>query len=409
MMIRLLTGFVSTKFISYFLGPQGIAVLENLRNFISTIESLCSLGFQNGTLKLIAEQQGNKIEVKKIVATSVLTLLCTTILLGLILLLTGSYWNVFIFSNAYDFKSVIFCIAIACPFYALNYILISILNGMQYFKKVVYINIFGHLISLLLTVVLIYYFGLIGALFSAVIAPIALNLFSFYMIQSSMNFLGMLRLEYVDKLHLKHLLSFTLMALFSGVLGPLVLMRIRSEVTEVINLDAAGIWSAMGRISSYYMLFLTSIIGLYFYPKIIHSKNVQQFGRVFKSYLMSIGPLFLLGLTLLYFLRTFVVRLLFSNAFTAVEDLFIWQLGTDLVKLFSLFLGYYLLANKKTVPFIIGELISYGSFYLLSVILLSNYNIAGVMMGQLLSNILYLIFVICVIFNDIRVYKNIES
>jgi PST family polysaccharide transporter len=46
-LVRIITGFISSKAIAYFVGPSGMALMGNLRNFTSTIENIGILGLQN--------------------------------------------------------------------------------------------------------------------------------------------------------------------------------------------------------------------------------------------------------------------------------------------------------------------------------------------------------------------------
>ena len=47
--IKFLVGFVLTKLFAFFLGPSGLGVLGNLKNFNQLLASLGSLGMQRGT------------------------------------------------------------------------------------------------------------------------------------------------------------------------------------------------------------------------------------------------------------------------------------------------------------------------------------------------------------------------
>ena len=56
-LVRLITGFLSSKVIAYFVGPSGMALMGNLRSFTSLLESVGTLGIQNGVLQNVAKNR----------------------------------------------------------------------------------------------------------------------------------------------------------------------------------------------------------------------------------------------------------------------------------------------------------------------------------------------------------------
>jgi PST family polysaccharide transporter len=142
------------------------------------------------------------------------------------------------------------------------------------------------------------------------------------------------------------------------------------------------------------MLFVTTILTVYFLPKLAVAKNNLETKRVFWSYFKSILPVFIIVLAVLYFLRFFIVNLLFTNAFLPVATLFFWQLAGDVLKVASLILGYQFFAKKLTLAFIISELFSLLVLYFLSVYLVNLFGIQGVVMAQAFDNFIYLLVLV---------------
>jgi PST family polysaccharide transporter len=108
-------------------------------------------------------------------------------------------------------------------------------------------------------------------------------------------------------------------------------------------------------------------------------------------------PVFIIGLTVIYFLRVFIVSLLFTNAFLPVTTLFFWQLLGDVLKVASLILGYQFFAKKLTAAFIISELFSLIVLYFSSLYFINEFGIQGIVMAQAFDNFIYLL-VLCVYF-----------
>lgn len=184
------------------------------------------------------------------------------------------------------------------------------------------------------------------------------------------------------------------MALVSSVLGPLVFLAIRKNVIEIVGLEQAGFWETITRISTYYMLFVTTILSVYFLPKLAVAKNNLETKKVFWSFYQTILPVFIVGLVIVYFLRFFIVNLLFTNAFLPVTTLFFWQLAGDVLKVASLILGYQFFAKKLTVAFIISELFSLAVLYFSSFYFINEFGIQGIVMAQAFDNFVYLLLLI---------------
>ena len=71
----------------------------------------------------------------------------------------------------------------------------------------------------------------------------------------------------------KDLAEYSLMALFSSIIGSYVYLSIRNNVIENLSFEKAGYWEAITRISGYYFLFLTTILTVFFLPKLSKSKK----------------------------------------------------------------------------------------------------------------------------------------
>ena len=50
-------GLITSKILALFVGPTGMALVGNLRNFLASVETISTLGFQNGIVKYIAENR----------------------------------------------------------------------------------------------------------------------------------------------------------------------------------------------------------------------------------------------------------------------------------------------------------------------------------------------------------------
>ncbi|HSD14559.1 MAG TPA: O-antigen translocase [Flavobacterium sp.] len=390
-LIKIAIGLVTSKVIAIFVGPGGMALVGNLRNFISTVETISVLGFQNGTVKYVAENERDEAGLKKIISTVFITLFGLAIVVSICLFFLSSYLNSIIFGSDNDYGFVFKALAISLPWYVTNFIFVAIINGLGKFSKVIYISIFGNIISLIISVALIWQMDTVGALLAVVISPSVLFFVSYYYINSEIQFFKYLSLKWFDSSIIRNLSSYTLMALTSGVLGPIVFLAIRNNVITNLGTEQAGYWEAISRISTYYMMFITTLLSIYFLPRLTLAKNSKETGVIFLSYFKNVLPPFLIVLIVLYSLRSLVIQILFTSDFKPIEELFFWQLIGDFLKATSLIFGYQLLAHKMTKFFIVTEIISLSTLYFSSLCLVKQFGIEGVVMAHAFSYFIYFI------------------
>ncbi len=390
-LIKIGIGLITSKLLAVFVGPSGMALVGNFRNFVGSLESISTLGFQTGIVKYVAESKEDKSQLQKIVSTVFVSLLFVAIVLSGILYFFASYWNLKIFGKNYNFQLVFKVAALAIPWYAISIFLISVLNGLGHFKKVILSTILGNILGLLVSLVLILNYKTFGAIVAIVITPALLFFINFYFINKEISFFNVIGFRFFDSKIIKKLSSYSLMVLVSAVLGPLVSIAIRNHVIQRIGIEEAGFWETMTRISSYYMMFSSTILTVYFFPKLAEAKNTLETRKVFSTYFKTILPLFFIGLTAVYFLRYFIIELLFTRAFLPVTNLFFWQLVGDFLRVTFLILGFQFFAKKLTLAFIISEIASLTILYFASKYLITIFGLQGVVIAQAFNNLVYLI------------------
>ena len=388
-LIKICIGFVTSKVIAIFVGPSGMALVGNLRNFLTSTEAFATLGFENGVVKYVAEHKKEEQKLQQTLSTIFISVLSISVALCFILFFFSSYFNAYIFGAAFQYAFVFKALAIVLPFYIGNIFLIATINGLGEYKKVICINIIGSCIGLLVTVLLIWYLQTEGALLSIIVTPSLLFLVSFLSINKEIKLLKTIHFKFYNLSFLKNLSSYSLMALVSAVFGPMVLLAIRKNIILNLGIEQAGFWEAISRISSYSFLFISSLIGIYFLPKLSVAKDNQETKSLFREYYKGVLPLFMVIMVVIYLSRDFIIQILFTKAFLPVSKLFFWQLIGDVFKAASVILGYQFYAKKLTKAFIIFELVSLSILYFSSIYFISIFNIEGVVMGYAVTYFIY--------------------
>ena len=164
--VKMLTGLISVKVVASIIGPSGVALVGQLNNFATIAMSLASGGINNGITKYVAEYKEDKERIKDCLSTALQITAVCSLLVGTFLILFNSYLSkVILLSPDYNYVFIIFGFTILL--YALNLMLISILNGFKEFKRYVRINIANSVIGLIFTLSFVSVLRLPGALISA--------------------------------------------------------------------------------------------------------------------------------------------------------------------------------------------------------------------------------------------------
>ena len=394
---KILAGFLTTKFIAYHIGPEGLALIGNLRSFLSSIQSFGTVGIYNGLVKYIKKYRSDITELGKTISTGYYVGFIATAFIAMMSYFNAELINDYLFSDQYDYVYIVKIMALALPFYSLNLFSYSIMNGFEKYKFLMIINIIGQIMSLAVSLLLIWQNNIDGALIAVVIAPSLMFLITLVGIVGRPNFLKAIKVSLIDYEKVKKFLPFSIMALVSGIIFPLVIIAIRNYIISAEGLEGAGFWEAMNRISTYYLLFVNSIMALYFLPRFSEIKSKKEFRREVFDFYKTIIPILLMGMLVIYLLRQYIVALFLTSEFEPVEDLFIWQLLGDFVKVLSVVIAYQFIAKKMFWHFIVTEAFLLLMTYFTSVYLIDIYGIKGANMGHMVSYILYFFLVILIL------------
>lgn len=399
-MIRMITGLISTSVVAKILGPSGVALLGNLRNFITSLETISVLGFNNGIVKYVAQHNKSEEELKKIISTVFWTLLGASFLVAVLLFSFAKYWNTVVFGSEFDFSIVFRVTALTIPLFALNIFLIAIINGLSEFKKVIYINIAGNLLGFGFTIFMVLQYGINGALLAMAFVPAILFVVSWFWISKSLDLKRYVKKGLYDFSVIRNLSEYSLMGFVSAFCLPIVHLKIRMNAIDTLGIDNAGNWEAMNRLSAFYMIFVSTLLTVYFFPKLSQSQSEKETRVVFFDYYKSVIPMFVIGGLVLYFLRDIFITLIYSKQFLVLSDLFLWQLTGDFFKVCSLILGYQFFAKKLTIAFLSTEIFSIAVLYFSSGLLMKTYGTQGLVMAHTVTYLIYFL-VLLVMFRKI--------
>ena len=383
---------VSQKLIAIYLGPDGIALVGNLRNALALFGLGSIVGVDQGVIKYQSEYDINTEKLKKLYATSLAYSLVGSLLVGLILFFGATFWSHFIL-NTPDYNYLFIILAFTIPFTALYNLCFALVNGKSNYKKAILLSLSSSSIITLLIIVFTINSGLSGALLAIILTPISQIIVLLLFAKNEVSLILKFK-PYFFKVFRSKLTIFSLMALVTVVFNNIIEIQLRNHLIEKLSKEDAGYWSSILNISNYYLLFLAGIYSVYILPKYAKIKTLSSFIIEVKQIYKVVIPVFSILLISIYFLRGTIISLLYTESFTDMQVLFKWQLIGDLVKIIAVILAYQFVAQKLWITFIITEVISFSAWYMFSIYFIDKMGVEGIVFAHFLRYILYLVIVV---------------
>ena len=401
---KLISSFVVSKVSAIYLGPSGYALVGNFRNIFQIVLGVSANGFESGTIKHIAENRDDKSYYSKTVSSIISFSFILSLFMG-ILLLTFACELSEITLKTYNYSYVFRYLAFLLPLISINFIILYIINGLQKIKTYTKFIVLVSVINALLTFLLIYYYRLEGA-FLATILVSAVTLILSLLIKDVRSILSNITLntKTVSLSIIKSMSVYVAMATYSTILISITYFLIRNQIISNYGENTAGYWEAMNKISTFYMVFFTSVFTLYLLPKLSVNKSVVGYRSIMSSYFKRLIPLALIIFLIFFLLRKFVVKLFLSEEFEIIEQYFLLQFVGDFIKIVGFSLACQFHAKKMVKFYFISDAVIYLSFYLLSLYFLNQFEIKGVFYANILSCVLYFLAVSFFIFTKNNKY-----
>lgn len=198
--------------------------------------------------------------------------------------------------------------------------------------------------------------------------------------------------------NLRYLLRYSLVGLVSSLCLPIAQIIARNFITNHNGLFESGIWQGLTRFSEVYLVLVSSVLSVYVLPKISPAKNRKQIKECILPLIMLLIPLIGIGVVFIYYLKEYVVVVLFSREFLPMQELFIYQLPGDIFKIFAWVLTFSLLGLGKTKTLICLELAYFCTYLALIYFTVPVYGLKGAVVAYSASYLLYLFLTIVVFF-----------
>ena len=148
-----------TKLFALFLGPSGIAVLGNMKSVMQILISSSSFGMQQGIIRFTSEFKEQRVAFQKLLGTAHIAYGLIALFIAVVLFSFSDYFAAAILQdNKYAWLFQI--LAIIVPFQGFHMLYFSILQGLDNYKKVVWVELIMIFCNLIFVSLSTFKFGL---------------------------------------------------------------------------------------------------------------------------------------------------------------------------------------------------------------------------------------------------------
>lgn len=386
--VKMLTLLGLNKILALYVGPSGYAVVGQLQNAIQMITTFSSGAVNAGVIRYTAEFHGDEARQRTVWRTAATISFFGAVGASLVIALLSenlAFW----FVKDAEYSDVFLWFSGGLSFFVFNSFLLAVINGKKEIPTYVTANIAGSVFSLIIVSVMTVLYGLMGALISLAIY----QSLSFFVTLFLCTRLSWFKFGYfvgrVDKDVARSLFKYTLMALSSAICVPVSHMIVRERLGTTLGWESAGYWEAMWRLSTAYLMLITTTLSVYYLPRIAEIKSNIELRREILSGYKVILPAAALCTFLMYVFRNTIINVLFTPEFSPVADLFAFQMVGDLFKIAAWVLAYTLTARAFVGLYIFSE-IAYSVFFIVAVfIFTSKYGLEGASIAHALAYLGY--------------------
>lgn len=386
--IKMLTLLGINKVLAVYVGPAGYAAIGQLQNAMQMITTFASGAINTGVTKYTAEYYDDETQQRVVWRTAGTIALAGSLIasiiiaifnkpLALLFLKDSSYGGVFLWFSG------------TLVLFTFNTLLLAILNGKKEITRYVAANISGSIFALVVTSILSIKLGLYGALIALAIYQSISFFITLLICYSAPWFSPRHLIGGIDKQSAINLSKYTVMALTSAACVPLSHILVRDHLGSTFGWEVAGYWEAMWRLSSAYLMLVTTTLGVYYLPRLSELQLSTEIKKEIINGYKIILPLAVISGLAIYLLRDFIIVTLFSNEFVPMRKLFAGQILGDTLKIGSWILGYLMLSKAMVKIFLITEVLFCLSFYLLTVLLTKLGGYEGVVWAHALNYFIY--------------------
>lgn len=374
--VSFISGFIVTKVVAVKIGPAGMSYVGQYQNTIAILAMLATLAVTSGVVKYLAQHRQQDLERQRVISTALAIILVSSFTVSLFVFLAKDFLSRQAFKDE-TFADVFFLYGFFICIIAVNTLISAVYNGLKEIRYLTTVNIITSITGICFTVLFAYKLGVKGVLIANNFTALVVFAANVIILRKNKFFNFKPSLASWNNSTAKLLFGFTVIGIVSGLVMPTSQILIRSRIITSFSADEAGWWQAVTRISDYYLAFVTTVLSIYYLPRlseIVEKAQLKQ--EIIKGY-KTILPIVAAMALVIWLCRVWVVHILFSKEFLPMIPLFTFQLLGDFFKIGSWLLGFILIAKADVKLVIITEILFAASLVLLSYFFMGKFGIIG--------------------------------
>lgn len=384
---KLSSQFIAAKIIALFAGAAAFGIIGQFQSFVSLVQIVAGGIVSRGVTKYTSEYHDQPSIITSIVQTASKFVFLMSLLAGCLIASLSGLISQRIFQDQ-QYGWIIAVFGVTLFGFTLNQILLSVFNGLNQMRSYAALSIIGAIFSVILIGSLSYFFKVKGALLGIVSSQLCLFATNYFFIKSPAVNIKFFTAS-IDSIWLKKLLKFSIMAIISALVMPLIQMIIRSYVATHSSWVEVGYWQGVVKISDAYLMIITIIISTYALPKYSRINDKLALKKEVFSIIRKLLPVAVVFATCIYFFRHKIILLLFSTEFLPMQKLFLFQLLGDIVKIMSWVMANVLVAKAKVKMYAIFEVLFSTLYLVLSINFFKYFSLQGLSIAFFLNYVVY--------------------
>lgn len=353
-----------------------------------------AVGVPMGLIKYVSiwEKEGKWDEIRLIVGQLNTILLIMGVIAFLLNFFFARDISFFLFGND-SYYFLIILVSISIPFSLVNPIFEAILKGLKKFGHFVKISIFITIITLIISVLFVYYLHVEGAVISALIAVIIVTLvYAIYFHKTNLlKFSQLVSFNFGYSDNFKKIIKLGLASLIIGFADQLSQLLVRSDIIKILGIDANGLYQSIYSISQNYFSILFMSLGVYLLPILSEMRDKDLVNSEINSTLKLTFIIIVPLISTIYILREYIILFLYSKDFLPSTDLLFVNFLGDYFKAFSWIIGAWLIPLSRVRLWAIVSLFYYFNFLVIFLILINyfDFGLKSVVISYFISYVIH--------------------
>ncbi|MEI7188672.1 lipid III flippase WzxE [Dickeya dianthicola] len=354
-LVKIGVGLAVIKLLAVTYGPEGVGLAGNYRQLITVLGVMAGAGIANGVTRAVAAVPPDANRPGPLLGTAVsLSMGCSLLLMLALWLLAAPLSRLLFGDDAY--QPAIRALAWLQLGIAGASLLLAILKGYQDARGNALAVMAGSLLGAVAYGVSVWLGAYTGALVGLALMP-ALVCVPALALLFRRTPLGLRALTPDWSWPLAgQLTCFSLMTLITAVTLPVGYVVMRNQLAAHYTWQEVGVWQGVTTISDAWLQFITASFPVYLLPALARLQDKRAVRHEILSALRFVLPAAAAVGVAIWLLRDVAIRLLFSSAFSAMRDLFAWQLAGDVLKVGAYAFGYLVVARASLRFYVLAEL-----------------------------------------------------